>query len=878
MTRLQNSNILDWDQWGPEIGGLQPQTWLCVGEGFSREEIKEEFLRRGISLGPHSVTTPTELAQWALGKKVRLLGPLPRQRVLKQLLRQSAIRQRLVQLNRLQRRSGFFSTLDRSIQSGLLCHAHETQDQVLEERLEQFGLSRSLRLEVRLLAKAYQGFLENMELWDEPLLFEKATESLKGDASLLVWPQKIIWLQGKTRGFESRLAAFVDEVSRKVRLEKRTPTLDKDPETRWSSKTIKHERWHTLEDVIESVADQILKDPDQCAVLIPDDPSVRRSLKFALAQKGLVPLDPRDPLSWKSDEILKEILLPVRVLASGFGRAEVLSWIRVFCSREDGSVWIRELEESGWDGGMPPKSLAVEAHLQALSAAFPQRCQIDELEMAWMSWWKSQSREMEKGCGLIRELLGRIRSELEWVSESRGLRKRMPLRSWWRDLSERIGDESPPIDSLKPRRGVAIYRFQQWPIRKYHHVFAIELDWNWTRAEGGGDYWFSQRERQVLSAEFELTSRVDQSLDRQEVIRSWCEAADEFAIIQADYDVFGHAREIHPEGWSLVFPGAKIESTDRGASSKWRRFYEEKLSVPPQRVELPQVSARAGGRMTASELERLSRCAFQALFYHRWKLEDLREASAQMWPDVKGLLLHRLAEELVLKPHDNLDEVIERVWSETQFKGYHQKAPVVRFEKRRLKEIAEVFLAKDQDYRACSGAEPWLIESKEALKRDFDGVEIRGRADRIDRHPEGLFLMDYKSGSNLPHGFDMAEKSYRLQLPFYALAARDQYQKEVLGVQFVSLDRTGGRTRGVFFKKWNGKKEGCLTQLRKDSKNLFDVESPSDLWSVFEKAITAQVKDWKSGRFNPAPKIETECQNCAGADLCGRTRLERATG
>src|SRR5690606_19600278 len=103
---------------------------------------------------------------------------------------------------------------------------------------------------------------------------------------------------------------------------------------------------------------------------------------------------------------------------------------------------------------------------------------------------------------------------------------------------------------------------------------------------------------------------------------------------------------------------------------------------------------------------------------------------------------------------------------------------------------------------------------------------------------DGLFVIDYKTSSSQPSGKDMIESGYRLQLPYYALAAMARYGKPVYGVQFVELTRKGARSKGVFLKRFNGKKEGCLTHTRAYT-SIFDVEDPAELWSKAREHVEA---------------------------------------
>jgi len=163
-----------------------------------------------------------------------------------------------------------------------------------------------------------------------------------------------------------------------------------------------------------------------------------------------------------------------------------------------------------------------------------------------------------------------------------------------------------------------------------------------------------------------------------------------------------------------------------------------------------------------------------------------------------------------------------------------------------------------------------LDDQKLAL--DYPEFRLIGTPDRIDVTEDGLFIIDYKTSSALPNGTDMLELGYRLQLPFYALAASQQLGKPVAGVQFVELTTKGGRGSGMFFKKHNGKETGKFTQVRSNSKSLLSIE-PDEAWSRMEEQIVLQAKAMMEGQFSARPKKqEKECNSCQLSDLCGLRR------
>ena len=146
-----------------------------------------------------------------------------------------------------------------------------------------------------------------------------------------------------------------------------------------------------------------------------------------------------------------------------------------------------------------------------------------------------------------------------------------------------------------------------------------------------------------------------------------------------------------------------------------------------------------------------------------------------------------------------------------------------------------------------------------------------GTPDRIDLHEQGLFILDYKTSSQLPHGQEMIQ-GYRLQLPFYALAAEKRFEKPVLGVQFVELNSRASRTSGMFFKSWNGKEPGKITQVRSNSKSLL-ADEPAAAWSQVKEHVENHAQRYLKGEFAARPKRgERECSTCQVTDLCGYRR------
>lgn len=185
--------------------------------------------------------------------------------------------------------------------------------------------------------------------------------------------------------------------------------------------------------------------------------------------------------------------------------------------------------------------------------------------------------------------------------------------------------------------------------------------------------------------------------------------------------------------------------------------------------------------------------------------------------------------------------------------------------------VLEAFSEKEREYIQRARTKAVSLEDTD-FKMKFPGFTIVGTPDRIDEHPDGFFILDYKTSSVVPHGTDMIELGYRLQLPFYALATQKETGKPVLGVQFVVLDRKASRGSGVFFKSYNGKEAGKLTTTTARSKSLLSLE-PGEAWSRFEDHLVKHAAQYVQGHFEARPKKgEQECASCRLGDLCGLRR------
>ena len=81
---------------------------------------------------------------------------------------------------------------------------------------------------------------------------------------------------------------------------------------------------------------------------------------------------------------------------------------------------------------------------------------------------------------------------------------------------------------------------------------------------------------------------------------------------------------------------------------------------------------------------------------------------------------------------------------------------------------------------------PTVKATEEWFEFELAGITITGRMDRVDSTPDGLVILDYKTGNSKDE--DAAKKS--LQLSVYALAAKHKFGAPVAQVGFYNLETT----------------------------------------------------------------------------------------
>jgi len=886
------------------VTGLRPEVWLIVGSGYSREDFKTRILDRGRGFVSDAVTTPQEVCLQILGlAQESVLPPSGRQELLRFLLAEKRIMAGLTEIKKVRRQRQFIQSLDLAIQSGRLAFAHPAEEEVYLQRLHQIFGDQPLRNELRAFAGGYEAWMGASGFFDLPLLLKRATQRLREEG----WPMgvrkpKEIYL-ASTQTPESLEREFWEVLGILVPLKSVVNQGGGDDpiscEVEWL-------RWHTLDDAAEFFADHLLGrlgvDPnfDQTAILIPDIPKVRRVLSRALAMRGIPLAEPRDPTQVRGDETLKLGLLLLRLVAQNFERQDVISWLR---------IGVTEVAKEGLNEASVARMTRVdEIHLRGIRSGLKSYHggvledlyhQLEKLQQA-LNGRKTAKEFRAIHQVLLRDLRVKVpridqawivfeslwNSLLEDLERIGQQEKKAPLLYWLERLETRLGEASPPVESLKPRFGVRLYRLQQAPVIPAEHVWLFGVPPRWLSGEGLGDLWFSERDREVLSTEFAIRSRFQIREERLQVIGQWLKSARKVSVLEAEYDSDGRERESLLLWFKELAQAFKLQAPERpklcGAHGRTLKSYSSIRKTQLTQIQLEPLDRSVTGgaiELSATLVDRHSRCGFQALAFHRWKLKDTREPGIDLWPDVRGTLLHDAVRILMkarsasgtfsVPPAQALDEA----WMRQRPRGLMRTRRVENYVRSRLVRVLEVFCEKEKDYFLRAQTRPVSLDDL-TLRLNYSEFSIRGKPDRIDQCDLGLMIFDYKTAGGVPHGTEILDYGYRLQLPFYAVAASHQFGQDVLGVQFIELDSKGGRKSGILFQEFNGKEPGKLTQLRSNSKSLFSLPR-EEVWTRLEQEIVKTAESYVAGQFEAKPRLSPsskECSFCRASDLCGLKR------
>lgn len=197
---------------------------------------------------------------------------------------------------------------------------------------------------------------------------------------------------------------------------------------------------------------------------------------------------------------------------------------------------------------------------------------------------------------------------------------------------------------------------------------------------------------------------------------------------------------------------------------------------------------------SVSQLTSLGQCPFKWFTSKVLKLGAPAEVEEDLSPSLRGSLYHKVVELLVeAVQSDSTLKITDADLLREKFLEAEQavKLPaLLNWAVRREDHLRQLSVTLQKPTFWPPDADP--IDLEKRFEGTWQGLKVTGRIDRIDETPNGLVLIDYKTGGSAPKGIkdSNGKVSIDLQLPLYRAIAADLYPgKSVVDAQYYSLTK-----------------------------------------------------------------------------------------
>ena len=265
-------------------------------------------------------------------------------------------------------------------------------------------------------------------------------------------------------------------------------------------------------------------------------------------------------------------------------------------------------------------------------------------------------------------------------------------------------------------------------------------------------------------------------------------------------------------------------------------------------------------------------CPFKAFAELRLGAKALDQSEPGLSALDRGQLIHRILgriwqqleshEGLLSTPEDRLEDIVRTtVGAEIQSLSERRRAlrrpRFAAIEQARLKRVIGDWLLLEKERQPFT-----MLEQEESRRVTVGGIDLRIRADRVDRLEDGrLVILDYKTGECSPSDWD-GPRPDEPQLPIYAVTA----DSPVAGVFFGRLKTGKVGFRGL------AHSEGIVPGVK-----VSDNQPPlGDTIEDWRDVLDRLGDDFRAGRAAVDPKDRhLTCRYCALPTLCRISQADR---
>ncbi len=265
-------------------------------------------------------------------------------------------------------------------------------------------------------------------------------------------------------------------------------------------------------------------------------------------------------------------------------------------------------------------------------------------------------------------------------------------------------------------------------------------------------------------------------------------------------------------------------------------------------------------------------CPFKAFAELRLGARALDQPEPGLSVLDRGQLIHRILkrvwqqleshEGLLSTPEDRLEDIV-RTTAGAEIQSLSERRRALRrprfaaIEQARLKRVIGDWLLLEKERQPFT-----MLEQEESRRVTVGGIDLRIRADRVDRLEDGrLVILDYKTGECSPSDWD-GPRPDEPQLPIYAVTA----DSPVAGVFFGRLKTGKVGFRGL------AHSEGIVPGVKVSDNQLPLGDTIEDWRDVLDRLGD----DFRAGRAAVDPKDRhLTCRYCALPTLCRISQADR---
>ena len=196
---------------------------------------------------------------------------------------------------------------------------------------------------------------------------------------------------------------------------------------------------------------------------------------------------------------------------------------------------------------------------------------------------------------------------------------------------------------------------------------------------------------------------------------------------------------------------------------------------------------------SASQLTQIGQCPFKWFAARLLKLEELSETKLTLESNVLGSLYHRCLE-LYLQDIKNAEDLqkldleqLKKAFEEAEANLQIPDIPIWETYKQELLNVLKINVTTP----SFLPSESEIIEREKYFTARWHGLKIKGIIDRLDRTPQGIKVIDYKTSSSPPLGIkDRANKiTIDIQIPLYIDAMAEEYPESSIDAVYYSLSK-----------------------------------------------------------------------------------------